>query len=382
MKARHTLRSKHRHRWSLLFFLLFLLLASVNINVKAQDYNGGFNVEYFFGNLPSARAEAMGKSSVAIGAGLDAQFLNPASIGNVKVREIALSTSAPFYALRKSNYFYAGYAQRVFPKLAVAAVLHQFNTGTTTFDIGIGGKKYPYLDKPMSTNLSVAAAYEILPDLLVGTNINLYLWGLFKEISRDKTVFIDFGLQYEKQIFKNSELKQNAKFGFSLINATGATLTFSSPDDLQSTQPFPIIGRFGIAYERNGKISIPKAGSGDFDFIFTIEHQNVFNYDYRTSFQLGAEAIFWKVLAVRAGFISQDNDDGGRPEFNRDKASAPTYGLGTIVPVSEMGKGKVPFDVHIDYTTIKPLDFSILFGRPTNVRTFTVRLVWTKTDKK
>lgn len=352
---------------------LFALFLFMTHPVWAQ-YNFAFQQEYFFGNLPSARTEAMGRANTAIGGSVSSIFFNPAGIGNIGDQEVAFSTSAPFYVLRESDYYFAGYARRLPHNLVAAVSVNQMAVGPTTFEVDINGVDYP-LDKPTSTNWALTLAAEPIEGLHVGVNANLFRWKLFDDVSVNNALHLDAGALYRLALPSKGDCQQHLQLGLSVDNFSNASITYTSPRGDESTSDFPTVARVGAAYLVNTEITLPGAGTGDLDLTLTAEYQNVLNSEYRTGFNLGAEAAFWKVFALRIGFLTQNMYDYGNSE-NRDRQTDFTYGFGFIVPLIELTDETLPFDLHFDYVSLKAPPATYSGRRLPNMRTYGFRLVW------
>jgi len=362
-----------------LLFTGACLLFVVSLNAQ---YIFGFQQEYFYGNLPSAKIEAMGKADAAIGGTVASSFFNAAGIGGIEKREAYISTSAPFYILKNSNYYYAGYAQRIIPRIVVGASVNNFAIGPTTFDVELDYDKYP-VTKGLTSNLALSVAGTPLKGLYIGFNFNFFRWKLFTDVSAAATFNIDGGILYKLEIPDLGKFNNHAQFGVSVNNFTGSAIKWEAPDGKTATNDLPIIGRFAAAYMFGTDINLPSAGTGPLDFTFTLEYQNTFNNEFNTTFSVGLESVLYEVLAFRLGYFRQTKDDLGHPDVNYDHIRDFTYGFGAIVPLNKLTNDKVPLTVHLDYCSLKPPSTSDLsskkasVGRLVNLRTFTLRVVWT-----
>ncbi|HEY9114533.1 MAG TPA: hypothetical protein VIN10_07510 [Bacteroidales bacterium] len=359
---------------------LLAALCFFSINTLSAQYTSGFQQEYFYGNLPSAKVEAMGMADAAIGGSVASLFFNSAGLGGIEDQEIMLSTSAPFYILKNSNYFFSGYARRVIPRIVAAVSVNNFFIGETTFDVNIGDDRYP-VTKGNSSNLALSVAGTPVKGLYLGLNFNFFRWRLFEDVSGSMVFNMDFGALYKLELKDIKKFNQHLQFGASVNNFTASKISWEAPDGNQATNKLPIIGRFAAAYFLGTDINIPKAGEGSLDFTFTTEYQNTFNSDYYSTFSLGLETVLYKVLAVRLGYFTQSHDNLGN-EVNKSRIADFTYGFGAIVPLNSLTNEKVPLSLHFDYLSLKPPsvrndDYTkASVGRVPNMRTFTLRVVW------
>ena len=349
--------------------LLVLVLYAGAMQAQRQRYYPFFQQEWFFGNLPSARTEAMGRADVAVGGTLSSMYYNPAGIGEIEQWEATFSTSAPYYALTESDYYFAGYARRINEKLVAAISLNQFAVGPTTFEVDIEGANFP-VDKPTVNNLAITAAYEPIDQLQIGINANLFSWKLFDGVAASISPIIDVGALYTLPLSNGSHLR----FGAAVVNASYSTITFSSPINTESTSPFPVVARAGVSYQKDTEINIPGAGAQPLTLLVTTEIQDLFNNEYRNAFRLGGELVFARVLALRLGYFTITEDDFGF-SANLSRVNDFTYGFGAIIPVNEISQGKLPLTLHIDYMSLENPPVNSFVPRSQNKRAFSFRVV-------
>ena len=352
-----------------------ILLLLTLLPLQAQ-YNFRFQQEYFFGNLPSARTEAMGRADVAVGATANSLYFNPAGLGGIQTQEVALSTSGPFYVLKESDFYFASYAKRIHPKLVTAVSFNQLAIGPTTFTTDINGEDYE-IDNPRSTNLALSAAAEPIPGLHIGLNANLFGLKYFDDAKNTKSFMLDAGALYRLTLVDENEKQQLFQAGISVTNITGSDIKLISPTGDEASNVLPILARVGIAYIAKTQISLPGAGEGPLALTLTAEYQNVLNNEYRTGLFFGSEAVIWDVLALRLGYFNSSQDDFGVAN-NRDRLRDLTYGFGFQIPLNELAQDGIPFDLHFDYVSLKHAPTIYSGSRTPNLRTFSFRLVFAK----
>ncbi len=348
---------------------LLLCLLSLSLQAQRRDYYPFFQQEYWFGHLPGARAEAMGRADVAVGNSITSRFSNPAGIGLIQDQEVDLSTSAPYYLATNADFYFAGYAQRIHPKLTVALSVFQLAIGPTGFTVDIGGDNYP-LDEPKSTTLTATVAAEVLPGLQVGLNANYYRMKFFDDVRASGSFFLDAGALYSLQLPNEAELRA----GVGVSNATFSEISFESPTGIEDDNVFPVTARGGVSYLQDFTINIPGAGEQSLDLLLTTEYQNLLNFAYRTAFKVGGEITLADVVAIRLGYYTRDEQDFGVAN-NRDRIHDFTYGFGFIIPTSRLTKGKLPFTLYLDYYALENPPVVYSAQRGPNKRGFALRLV-------
>lgn len=350
------------------FLTLGLLLCS---GVAWGQYNSNFQIEYFFGRLPSARAEAMGGIDVAFGGSVLSTFMNPASIGQVQDWEFDASTAAPYFLLREADYYFVGGAYRLSDKLVVAVSGHQFAMGVTDFEINLGLQRYT-VDLPKTNNARVSAAYQVLPGLYVGANVGLLGWKYINDLRRTRALNVDLGAQYQRALSEKLTLMG----GLSVTNVSGTGIKFKDPADFVYQQDFPTALRVGGALKGTETLSV---GGEDIPvgWLVSAHFQDLLNSSFRTGLSFGAETSLWQVIVLRLGYYNVSKDQLGRPDVNFPRWKSWTYGFGIIVPTQALFQDKLPFDTYIDFTSIPHPEVSSLnTGRLPNFRSFAMRLVW------
>ncbi|MEL6674589.1 MAG: hypothetical protein AAFR61_20430 [Bacteroidota bacterium] len=347
--------------------LPLLLLFLCPYFLSAQ-YNSNFNQEYFFGRLPSAKTEALGGADVAIGGTVMSIFQNPAAIGSITNQQLDLSTGAPFFVLRESDYYFAGYAQRINDWLVAALSLNRFAIGQTTFEINLGTERYE-VDNPRVNNVALTLAAEPIEGLQAGVNINLFNWKYINDIGQARSLPIDLGAIYSLDAGPGK-----LSLGASATSLIFGKINFEDPLDNVYTQEFPRVLRIGGAYQGETEFE-----AGNFThhlaYLVTIQYQNVLNNDYRGGLRLGLEGVLWRVLALRVGYFRLNEDDNGLPNENFGFSRGPTYGFGLIIPL-KLGDG-FPDQMRVDYTSLPQPQLRRNSTRLPNSRTFSFQFIWT-----
>lgn len=334
------------NRYRLFLAVGWVLLAWPGL-AQSNEYYPLFQQEYFFGTLPSARAEAMGRTGVALGGDPSAYYNNAAGIGTIDTWAAEVSTSAPYYVLRESDYYFASFVKRLHPKVVAGLHVHRFGVGPTTFTLDIAGEDFE-LDKAAITDLAATVAYEPLDGLHLGVNAHFYNWKNFEDVPAFRSFYLDAGALYERPLANGAELR----LGASVLNLNGADITMTSPIGTSSSNVFPIIARAGIAYDQRWQVVIPGAGEQSLQLLLTTEYQDVLNGDVRTAFRFGSELTLADVLIVRLGLFTRSEDDLGF-QNNRDRISDVTYGFGLLIPVEKMSDGRWPVQLRLDYYSLE-----------------------------
>jgi len=72
---------------------LILIISIFLIGSLNAQYVSGFQQEFFYGNLPSAKTEAMAKADAAIGGTVASSFQNSAGLGGIEYQEVFIATT-------------------------------------------------------------------------------------------------------------------------------------------------------------------------------------------------------------------------------------------------------------------------------------------------
>lgn len=119
---------------------------------------------------------------------------------------------------------------------------------------------------------------------------------------------------------------------------------------------------------------MPGGGTQPLTWTLTTEVQDLFNSQYRNTFQLGGEWVLAQALAFRMGYITQSENDFGIAN-NRDRFHDWTYGFGIILPTHNWFGAGFPFQTHLDYYSLENPPVTFSGPRRPNKRGFTLRLV-------
>lgn len=341
-------------------------------NARAQ-YTERFQEEFFFGHMNNASTEAMGRADAAIGGKVFSARYNPAGSGTIEQREIAVSTSGPYYILRESDFYNAGFAQRVNEKLCLGIDVNQFAVGPTTFTTDIGTEQNLALDKPTSTRIALNSSYEVIEGLFLGLNANQFRLHFFDDVPTFTTFYLDGGVLYRHSL--NEEKKRYVQAGASLMDVNRASMTLESPSGQTSDVNLPSILRTGLAFHQKTPLQIRGAKEGTLELTGTVEVESVTNFEYRTMKKVGLETVFYDFLSFRIGYLTWDQNSQGFTN-NLSTISNLTYGFGAKVPSSNWKSKNVPFDIYIDFTSMAPPPYTARGSRLVNMMSFSTRLVW------
>ena len=156
------------------------------------------------------------------------------------------------------------------------------------------------------------------------------------------------------------------------MNATFAEYSFSDADQ---GDPLPVIFRIGAAYNLSVDDKNISKKLKSYNVVANIEYEDLFNSKYYSGFHGGLEFTFLEIVALRAGYYTQDLNDQ-RTSENKNKLSEFTYGFGLNIPVRQLTDSKTPLEVKFDYINLKQPSFTNEFDEWDNFHVYTISLNW------
>ncbi len=350
--------------------LLFnFLLISLN---TSGEYEYGFLHEFYFGRLPSARAEAMGKCYNSIDGDLTTAFFNPAGTATIDGLELSGSLASPFYLLNDAEYSYLSVGYKFSDYFVVGFGRNNFSLGQSISNQNENGELIGYYDEPFYSNYYLTISSQPLKNLYVGINANYFIYHLFNEGSN--TFYMDFGCIKKFQFGKNEIKNHSINLGVSIKNLNFAKLERSFIG-VNFENELPVITRFGANYQYTLDKHLLIDTLETFNFLFQGDYQLLLNSDYNSGFYTGTEILFLEILALRAGYYFEKEYDFELPEVNYNSISQFTYGFGLQLPIHKLSK--IPLNINLDYTTLpQPRFSSDNFFEFENFKSLTMKINW------
>ena len=364
------------------YFVTFLAMFSgVFSETFSQNYNGVFP-EFFLGRQPSARAEAMGRGLSAVTGDPLSYYYNPAGMASLKGLNLSGSFASPyyFYEEAKYNFFSASYKIDKYGTIGLSRDYFDYgydNEFVITDEYGnvIGTETYD----PELTCYRLTLSSEVIKDLFVGANLNFLHSGGNRELTvgneigggNNDVFYFDLGAIKSFNI-ESKKLDHKFNIGTSLMNATFAEYSFSDADQ---GDPLPVIFRIGAAYNLSVDDKNISKKLKSYNVVANIEYEDLFNSKYYSGFHGGLEFTFLEIVALRAGYYTQDLNDQ-RTSENKNKLSEFTYGFGLNIPVRQLTDSKTPLEVKFDYINLKQPSFTNEFDEWDNFHVYTITLNW------
>ncbi|MCK4420956.1 hypothetical protein KAW48_04080 [candidate division WOR-3 bacterium] len=346
-----------RNKISFKSVLIFFLFISFKVCPEYEEFAG----EFFFGRQPNPRAEAMGRSNAVFAGDLYSSLYNPALIGETTDWSIAISRATPYYLLDNAVISYLGLAHKFNSFIAAGITRFHFNDGLEiTLRDAVGDSISTY--KPYISNYTLTLSFQLIKDLFLGLNTNLFLYKWSNKLS--KALYLDVGFLKSFIVYREEKLKHKIIIGGSIKNATYSGIPFYvySPgygqrDTLTFQEDLPVIGLAGVAYEFSLENDSFPEGLRAIELMLSAEYQKVLNYNYRRAIHFGTEITLFEILSLRGGYYREIVDDYGYSS-NKDKISDLTYGLGVAIPINKLiGSGR-KINMRIDFVRLPQVRYT------------------------
>lgn len=337
-------------------FLIVFPIVFLSSLTFAQTYND-FAREIFFGRLPRAKTEAMGRILVL---NFDPYFVsqsNPANLVFSNGISLFYSQSSPFYGYTEASYNYAGisYVHPLYGGIAFNFL--SFNSGSEVFGLPF---QNPIIEKKYLYTLTYS--YKIQEWFAIGINANLFVadFGIDKTFSSS---FFELGFTREFTAVHNSTVRDKITVGTQLKNIFSQS--FSAIDEAQA-DAFPKIFRIGLSN------SIEYTDNGIYDksyligFLLGLEYQDLFNSNKRTAYKAGAELSVIDLILLRGGYY-HETTFSSIEELNEF-----TYGFGLKLDFDRHFTSKFPLVLLFDFVSLKQPSYTVDFYDWDNFTTFTL----------
>ncbi len=319
---------------------IFQLLLFFSTPLIGQTYND-FASEIFFGRLPSAKTEAMGR---ILTLDLDQYFVsysNPSNLVNSSGASIFYANSTPYYTLTEAVYNYAGFSYKHPTIGAFAFNYMRFSYGLTFYKTGELGPQATGSYEPGREIYTITYSYGIPDWFNVGVNANLFV---FAESENFTSTFFEAGLSRCFNLMKDSFISDELTLGTQLKNIFNQS--FSAIDAAQA-DAFPSIFRIGVS----NAVEYTNTAMYEKDYLigFTagFEYQDLFNSRARTAYKAGGELSFLDIIFLRSGYYSE------RKYFTEGNLEDFTYGFGLKLDFQKYIANEFPLVIWIDYVSLE-----------------------------
>lgn len=364
-----------------MYRLLLLCLLSALIGGQAtgqRTYNVPTHYFGIFAQQPtSARAAGMGQTTITLD-GVEHSLYNPASISPGKEKwRVHVNYASGDPVRPGSKYPFLGLSYRINDKLSVSAMTFSWVDKDPVWSTIIGGYN-ENVDRRSQTVYNLSVAYEVIPNLHVGLSGN-YLMGKAVPGTVTSEAWIgSLGAIYDKEIelIKNNNFSnQKIRAAFSLVNFTMNNKETQHYQQYMHYRDLPIYLNLGAAYRfslplqasftRNKKYF--EDGAPLIDLGLHLQFRDHLpgknppdnSHKFNTSIGIGAEAWFWQRLAFRIGYYHEKRPTGDEPNGDywvTDNKQGFTFGYGTLVPLRQLTKNKIPFNAELNFVTGRMLN--------------------------
>ena len=315
--------------------------------------------ELFYDTQYNPRSLALGKSAMAVDRGLASVLYNPAGLAHIKgsvfVFSAIESVDGPLW---EADRYMIGEALSINKNAIIA--FSKRHTKNFEFD-GVSNESFTYN--------TVTFAYEPIPNLKLGINwnrmyttykmYNFYEGGLSKKNSNSYS--LDCGVLKQFQ-FSRWNHSYNVQIGMSIHNITdskielyGKLRNFAMPGGISNYNSgsletvLPETMYLGVSYGSSANATVGETSLKMYKWLFVGNLQQELNGSIRDGYSLGTELEIWEIISIRVGHFKEklSNYQGEtQQKYWKDN----TFGAGLMIPVNKFSRGKIPVQLHLDYT--------------------------------
>lgn len=362
--------------------VLVVIINFISLRTMAGDYYlPTYYRGIFYGQPTNARATGMGLTTITLG-GIENVIYNPASIGLEKqIANVYLNYAFGDQVDVGSKYLFFGASYRLNDKLVLGLSRFRWVEKDSPWTTIIGGFE-EHVDKSSQVMYTLSGAYEFIPNLQVGLSGNYLVDRAVPGTITNSTFIASLGAIYDKDVdwIKLDNLEnQRIRFAGSFINLFMKNRIEIKYQDYLHYRDLPIHFTLGTSYSGSLPFSPAFLSNSSFfskapqvvDLSLHVQFREVLkgpektvvnsNYKNNTSFGIGTEALFMKMIAFRLGYYfekrpeGQEDNEGGDFWVTKNKAGL-TFGYGVKVPLNELTDDKIPFDVDVDMVTFRVLN--------------------------
>ena len=321
--------------------------------IAQSTYYEFFFPEIFFGRQPSARAEAMGRSGVAMEGELLCAYYNPAGIASLSGFSIATAFANPFYMLKNATYFYVSAGGKIGNIGSLSFSRYRFNWNDP-FIMYDNWQNETGRIEPTQTQYVLSAAGDVMHGTSIGVSVGVLAYDphLQGKPNQDKyrkeqTVSLDIGALHRITLRSNEWTQQHLTLGLSINNITGASLNYDARDNA-----LPSLVRVGAVYKHIMRKSTSEFALNPFEGLLTIEYQDLLNGNVRHGFHTGMECRIYEIVAVRIGYYSERATAVLIGYPNKEFLSSFTWGFGLEFPIAKLVREDFPMMIRCDLTSL------------------------------
>ncbi|MFH1942272.1 MAG: hypothetical protein ABIL68_09215 [bacterium] len=359
------MHKRNHHSISSLLLLLWtpFILFAQNTSV----YNGTLQ-EIYFGRLPSAKSEAMGRCGVAGGEEVYTIFFNPAGTSVVEGISLAGSYASPYYLLENADYYFAGASVNLRRVGTFGIGWYRMNYETS--------QQIPNVNDHFTSFLILNYSFRPMKDFSVGININFvrskYAGPQFSFDA--KSYPLDIGILRIFKLPNHRRTEHIFALGASCFNLNHAKISYITEEQKNA---LPVIFRAGASYRMTYHNENLMKNVNTMDILFIAEYQNLFNSKYRNGLKCGLDISFFDLFAFRLGYYRETLDDYGY-SINKKILDDITYGLGIQIPLHKITNGRLKLNIRFDITTLRQPTYSRTSFYIGDFSVYSLSVNWTK----
>jgi hypothetical protein len=308
------------------------------------------------GRPTDARADAMGCGDAAMPGDVRNMLQSPAALVDVNGLELYHRYATPYLFFTKATFEHLAVAYRISDRFAIGLRYDDdlLNWNKTTFggltfgdmiDPRRGFIYSPFDAQDRSRTLAATVAVKIRGGFSVGASMENI------DVSRANIPlsYFSFGVRQRLTFHERSGWKYGIIGSLSCTNASSASET-RSVSGKEFTNSLPVIARAGASYS----VEVHKGWLADtlpsLRFTALAQYDNDLTATDNTAIRFGGELEVCGLLALRGGWFHQTIPGSALYESYQKEF---TYGLGIILPLQALTKGRIPISASIDYTALQ-----------------------------
>ena len=344
--------------------IISLSVIALSISLSAQTYKS-FGREIFFGHLPSAKTEAMGR---IVTLNYDPYFVshsNPANLVTTNGVAIFYSKASPYYFTYDATYNYAGISY-INPTVGAFAINYLNLEMVENIPQSPGGPDPIGSFEENRLLYTLTYSYAIPNWFSFGINANLFVDNSVEDQSFTGT-FFELGLSRNFNLIHDLPIKDDLTVATQLKNIFNQSFAYN---DETPARALPSIFRFGLS---NTIEYIDIDGDKEsylFGFTIGFEYQDLFNSKHRTVHKVGSELSLLDILFLRGGYYRESSIEYGF--YSTLKIEEFTYGAGLKLDFEQLFEENFPVIVRFDYVNSKQPTYITSFDDRDNFTTFTL----------
>jgi len=311
----------------------------------------------FFGRLPGARAEGMGRSGAAAAGGASGHFFNPAYAALAGGISLSATRAQPFYRYKDARYLFIGLTFNQGSYGAFGISRWRFDTGNTPQSA----------DRWKASWYTISYAFKAGKGGYCGLSLNTIQQEMTGGGSGSAGADQPFLAQERSSFFMNAGLvklftwtgagrsTEALLISAGFTNLSGAHLSYTNRDILRADTAVPSILRLGLSFT-GARLKNSPSRKEVVRLISLAEYYCTTRDRSHAGINLGAEISLYSVCSVRAGYCREKTGNAALSGASGVYSGA-TWGFGIEVPVNRLTGNRLSCTMKLDYAHLaEPAD--------------------------